>query len=216
MRKIGVVIVAAIMAFGVFSSPALASAGDPGPVKAIAQSNTPFETLDRMSDAEKAEVKEWLATASESEVSRTFNRGDDGLNVVAQKGKPYTDIAMGLVEKAACVIDVGITACNRAAKDANAASAEAAKRYPKSLHNGRGDAFRHCYWNARMVHSIGRAGAVKVSTNHESVGRGPAKEVKMDKANNKTGWAVGKATSNNTKAATSCASKANAGKLVTL
>lgn len=105
----------------------------------------------------------------------------------------YSDIAWSWVEKAACVIHVDLISCNRAAKDATNASASAKKLFPKSLHNGRGDSYRHCYWNALMTISIGENGAMKIASNHEAVRNGPAREKKMDLVSNKTGRSVGKA-----------------------
>ncbi|MFJ6415783.1 DUF6973 domain-containing protein [Paeniglutamicibacter sp. NPDC091659] len=68
------------------------------------------------------------------------------------------------------------------------ASKEASKRFAKkTLHNGKGDAFRHCYWNARMTKSMGSNYAGIIATNHEDVNKGPAKERSMDLKNNATG-----------------------------
>ncbi|WP_219930477.1 DUF6973 domain-containing protein, partial [Pseudoglutamicibacter cumminsii] len=44
-----------------------------------------------------------------------------------------------------------------------------------------------------QCHSIGENGAMKIASNHEAVRNGPAREKKMDLANNKTGRSVGKA-----------------------
>ncbi|WP_425471211.1 DUF6973 domain-containing protein [Xylanimonas allomyrinae] len=84
------------------------------------------------------------------------------------------------------------------------------------LHNGKGDAYRHCYWNALMTIGIGESAAEKIASNHEALGGGPKKEKDMDLANNKTGRATGKELK--TKAASSkrCSALAKQGKLVTL
>lgn len=59
--------------------------------------------------------------------------------------------------------------CNRARRHANAASAEAARQFPpEALHNGRGDAFRHCYWNGRMAINFGEGTAKEFADRHES------------------------------------------------
>lgn len=81
--------------------------------------------------------------------------------------------------------------CNKARKDAEKAFAEAAKRYSKkSLYQGTGDAFRHCYWNARMEINIDHDTAYEVATRHESESRGVDKE--MDLRNNKIGRKIGR------------------------
>ena len=96
-------------------------------------------------------------------------------------------------------------------------TAEAKKLFPTSLHNGKGDAFRHCYWNARMTIDLGSKIAEVIATNHEDAAPGPAKERKMDLANNATGRKVG-ANSNGSyvTARNVCSSKATFGGLVTL
>lgn len=113
-----------------------------------------------------------------------------------------------------------IWAANQCAKGKNhatVATAEAKKLFPTSLHNGKGDAFRHCYWNARMTIDLGSKIAEVIATNHEDAAPGPAKERKMDLANNATGRKVG-ANSNGSyvTARNVCSSKATFGGLVTL
>jgi len=62
--------------------------------------------------------------------------------------------------------------------------------YPSSTHNGKGDAFRHAYFNALNVVSIGKYYAEKLSTAHENKPYKYAyeyKEKNMDLFNNNTG-----------------------------
>lgn len=74
--------------------------------------------------------------------------------------------------------------------------AEVAVKYAKdyyadsSLWLGKGDAFRHCYWNALMEIYIDHETAYEVATRHESQSRGNDKE--MDLRNNKKGRAIGR------------------------
>lgn len=134
----------------------------------------------------------------------------------------YTDLTNKAGEYASCVKAVGFSGtwvCTEANGAANNASKAAADLFPaKSLHNGKGDAFRHCYWNALMTIDFGSDRAEEVATNHENYADGPAKEKKMDLANNKTGRAVGNSKSYNTnsKAKNRCKALAKDGKLVTL
>ena len=67
-----------------------------------------------------------------------------------------------------------------------------------------------------QCHSIGENGAMKIASNHEAVRNGPAREKKMDLANNKTGRSVGKAQKTASKSSAKCKSLANQNKLVTL
>ena len=78
-------------------------------------------------------------------------------------------------------------------EDADKALSEAATRYPGSLHNGEGDAFRHCYWSAMLTRDIGEHNALKYLSAHEDFADNPAGEKTMDMHNNHQGIAVGKA-----------------------
>jgi RHS repeat-associated protein len=61
-----------------------------------------------------------------------------------------------------------------------------------SMHNGSGDAFRHCLWSCLMAQQIGIANAQLIADEHERTGnRGkppqPPAEEQMDQANNAVG-----------------------------
>jgi hypothetical protein len=55
------------------------------------------------------------------------------------------------------------------------------------LHNGPADAWRHCYWNCRMVEEINAEDAADIASNHEAHGGGAAIENEMDTHNNEVG-----------------------------
>ena len=76
--------------------------------------------------------------------------------------------------------------CGIANQAATTASMEAQNRFPgaTSLRNGKGDAFRHCSWNALMKMRIGADAAERIAINHETVAQGPADEASMDLYNN--------------------------------
>lgn len=98
-----------------------------------------------------------------------------------------------IVEVAKCAVIVGPVDCNTAKNDADTASAEAANLYPAgTLHNGTGDAFRHCYWNALMTIHINPDQAKKVADQHEDSSSGPENEKIMDRKNNEVGREIGK------------------------
>ena len=94
-----------------------------------------------------------------------------------------------LTEGIKCVFFVGPFDCAKGKIDADTAAAVARESYPaNSLHNGIGDAFRHCYWNALMAISIGRNQAKKVADLHEDHNpTGPIGEREMDLKNNEIG-----------------------------
>lgn len=62
-----------------------------------------------------------------------------------------------------------------------------------SLHNGAGDAFRHCFWAALLARDIGTANALQFMKAHEDVPGNPALEKEMDLHNNGIGAAIGSA-----------------------
>jgi hypothetical protein len=77
---------------------------------------------------------------------------------------------------------------------ANKALSEAAHRFGQgSLHNGSGDAFRHCYWNALLARDIGKDNALEFTTAHENRPGNPADERAMDLWNNAVGANIGAA-----------------------
>jgi hypothetical protein len=55
------------------------------------------------------------------------------------------------------------------------------------LLNGPADAWRHCYWNCRMVEEINEEDAEDISANHEKHGFSSTAELMMDTWNNKEG-----------------------------
>lgn len=61
-----------------------------------------------------------------------------------------------------------------------------------SLHNGTGDAFRHCYWPALLTRDIGKDNAKAYTTAHESRAGNPKNEKDMDLHNNQKGIEIGR------------------------
>ncbi|RPB03961.1 hypothetical protein L873DRAFT_39949 [Choiromyces venosus 120613-1] len=60
-----------------------------------------------------------------------------------------------------------------------------------TLHNGKGDAFVQCYWNARMTVEMGEDLAKRFADLHVGGGDGPAAEKEMDLANGAFGREIG-------------------------
>lgn len=61
----------------------------------------------------------------------------------------------------------------------------------RSLHNGAGDAFRHCYWSAAMTIRISHSKAREFGDMHETTPGQPTIEKTMDQRNNGIGRSVG-------------------------
>jgi hypothetical protein len=113
-----------------------------------------------------------------------------------------------------CVLLVGRSTCTKAKADADKALATAKQKYPaNTLHNGIGDAFRHCYWNALMTISVGRNDAKKIADLHEDHNGGSSAERKMDLKNNDIGRQVGIESKTAAEAETKCAQHVTTGHL---
>lgn len=82
--------------------------------------------------------------------------------------------------------------CYRAKRLGGKALTAAKRNFPDAtLHFGSGDAFRHCYWSARLKLSLGHDDAYTIGTKHES--ESVANDKVMDLYNNKIGrWTAGK------------------------
>lgn len=96
-----------------------------------------------------------------------------------------------------CVWAVGPIDCGTAkgaATDAEAATVEEVNwgNFPHdSMHNGKADGFRHCYWNALMTHRIDVEQAKAVADAHEDKPDQPPAEKDMDLHNNQVGRDIG-------------------------
>jgi hypothetical protein len=98
--------------------------------------------------------------------------------------------------------------CNKASNHAKVAGRAAEQRFSaRELHNGRGDAYRHCYWNARMAIDMGIRTAKGFGDRHEQTPGQPAIEKEMDLRNNTLGRAISTGR-NYTQASTECERRA--------
>jgi len=103
-------------------------------------------------------------------------------------------------------------------EDADKASAEAYRRFRgPGLHNGNGDAFRHCFWSALLARDIGKPNAQAFTTAHEAYSDNPAGERAMDLHNNAAGIKIGVLfpTGSDTVLAANCNAALLAGTLMT-
>jgi hypothetical protein len=108
--------------------------------------------------------------------------------------------------------------CWKAKGHADTALQAAQENFPSgSLHNGNGDAFRHCYWSGRMSIDMGRWVAKGFGDRHEDFPGNPANEKNMDLFNNGVGYSNA-ANAHNTYDLIFrlCKREADAGRLMTL
>lgn len=84
------------------------------------------------------------------------------------------------------------------------------------IHNGGADAWRHCYWSARMTTEFGPGTAEAFGTRHENAedGEEPSAERDMDLHNNEVGREIGLSDPNNTWG--KCLDAVNSGQLTRL
>lgn len=76
--------------------------------------------------------------------------------------------------------------------NASTALEEAKKRFAlPSLHNGSGDAFRHCFWSAMNARDQGKELAKQFGDAHEDFVGNPPNEKTMDLHNNNVGYEIG-------------------------
>lgn len=76
--------------------------------------------------------------------------------------------------------------------NASTALEEAQKRFAAaSLHNGSGDAFRHCFWSAMNARDQGKELAKMFGDAHEDFSGNPPDEKAMDLHNNGVGYEIG-------------------------
>ncbi len=83
-------------------------------------------------------------------------------------------------EKSFCRWPSRWSICNTAREDGGKALGTAESLFSTSLHNGKGDAFRHCYWSSLMTIHMGAATAAGFGDRHEEVDGNPWIEREMD------------------------------------
>ncbi len=97
--------------------------------------------------------------------------------------------------------------CYKANQLADEALKSAKENYPKSLHNGPGDAYRHCYWSGLLTFEFGEAEAKGFGDRHEDDPNNPPNEKAMDLYNNNVGRTIAKTIRKGDKNAMSAACK---------
>ncbi|CAB5388762.1 unnamed protein product [Rhizophagus irregularis] len=108
----------------------------------------------------------------------------------------YFDYSIGgnQAEKDYCISILHLTRaldCDKARDLAEEALAKAKNNFPEStLHNGSGDAYRHCYWSGLLTFEFGVSGAKGFGDRHEDYPKNPSGEKAMDLNNNNVGRTV--------------------------
>ncbi|MFJ8658479.1 DNRLRE domain-containing protein [Streptomyces sp. NPDC093795] len=101
----------------------------------------------------------------------------------------YSTVYMTPAEQRYCVLNP--IDCLWVKSSATVARDQAERWYPRlTLYQGTGDAFRHCYWNARMEIRMSTDDTYEFATRHESDSSGNDK--KMDMFNNAVGRQIGR------------------------
>lgn len=108
-----------------------------------------------------------------------------------QATSSYDEWATSVNEMLTCVFSIGLNLCTTAYEDSKTAGNSAAAKFPYSLHNGKGDAYRHCYWSGLMTRHIGSGNALFVGENHEDFNFSTSQEYEMDSYNNRQGRLAG-------------------------
>lgn len=143
-------------------------------------------------------------------------QSQNGTLYTVSSGEYLIDVASNAFEFLSCVAELNLIMCNSVKDDADKASSSAVAKFPDSLWNGKGDAYRHCYWSGLMTHHIGSGNALWVANNHEYWNPNDLAELEMDTFNNKQGRLAGLHTARDVDVLNTCYSWAKNGTLFTL
>jgi hypothetical protein len=177
----------------------------------------PWNEFDQLSKTEQVELINYYKTAGYPTV---FNDTLFTLNSSYKQSRSYPSLSTFLdnvPELLDCIALTNLNMCTTAKNDASTAEASAQARFPATtLHNGKGDAYRHCYWSGLMTRHIGSGNALKISENHETHSPGPLIEYQMDTYNNTKGRVAGINSAYDSDVRYTCYAWANNGTLITL
>ncbi|KAJ3285363.1 hypothetical protein HK104_009531 [Borealophlyctis nickersoniae] len=130
-----------------------------------------------------------ISSVAANPVADPVNLSEAELTSLTKRSNYYCDVPP--TGPAGCVASVGLLDCALSKTAAIKAGATAFILFPTSLHNGKGDAFFHCYWSALMVHRIGAIQAKTIGDLHEAKNNHPKAEKQMDLYNNAVGRQLG-------------------------
>ena len=191
---------------GVLSAGAIEAASDVELAKLVFASPEPLTAFDGLTEAQQIAVM------------RVVEQNPSSYTLAARQSRAsyYTDLVQSTNEKLECVFNFNPPACDTAAKDATTASNDAGARFPTSLADGKGDAYRHCLWNALMTKHLDSGRAKGISDIHERYHTSSAAAKSMDLFNNQKGRSAALISSSISIATSKCYVWANDGTLVTL
>lgn len=160
----------------------------------VAQSTNPWMALDNLPKEEQLELVNFYKSTEIPDAFLLTSPASTPSTVKAPRFATLYDwnVLNQAAEFLDCIVLTNLNMCNSAKVDADNALASAAARFPSNtLHNGSGDAYRHCYWSGLMTHHIGSGNALAISENHEIHNPGPLAEYQMDTFNNTKGRQAG-------------------------
>lgn len=160
--------------------------------------------------------------ASDSGFAESFNL--HALDVSDDEAEGYGDYPGGKgkypgggnkAEFKYCIKPKNRQRCKMAKVAAEESFTRTGNRFPRNtLYQGVGDAYRHCYWSARMTIEMGPAVAKGFGDRHEAYSKGADKE--MDLVNNAIGRGIGSKTRYRDIASNKCEALARSGDLMTI
>lgn len=146
-----------------------------GTVESLINDSDELDTLGKLSEEELSAVGENIKSRLRS---RFVGYNQDRLRE--------------LLEAAGCVSVVDAPSCYKAKELASKAEIATQKNFAKHTHkNGKGDAFRHCYWSGLMTLHLSEDAALRIANNHEDVWPNDPGEAEMDALNNAVGRTIG-------------------------
>ena len=143
-----------------------------------------------------------LVTVMSASPASAAPRVRDAVDLPAPDGAEFGDasVVLGIpgydrlneAEKAWCIRPWNSWDCVNAHKLAEEAFDLTEELFtPGEIHNGLGDAFRHCYWSATLTMKVDDDVARTITSNHEDYPGNPSDEKAMDAHNNNIGHMVG-------------------------
>lgn len=160
----------------------------------VAQSTNPWVAFDNLPKEDQAELLAFYKSTGIPDAFLLYSPSSASSLIKTPRSATFYDwnVLNQASEFLDCIYLTNLNMCNTAKVDADNALASAAARFPSNtLHNGAGDAYRHCYWSGLMTHHIGSGNALAISENHEIHNPGPLAEYQMDTFNNTKGRQAG-------------------------
>lgn len=188
------------------------------------RTTNPWQEFDSLPKGQKKQMYDRFLTEGIPETfyevlpsgAPAFVAGVTSDGMIFQATSAYDEWATSVNEMINCVVFIGLKLCNIAYEDSKTAGNSAEAKFPYSLHNGKGDAYRHCYWSGLMTRHIGSRNALFVGENHEDFNFSTTQEYEMDSYNNRQGRLAGLRSNRDVDVLYICYQWAKDGALVTI